>query len=159
MDRLHTSLPRIPSASRSSGSEFVKAGKSREETRKLYVEWATRARFEYCDLSIPTQNALNGQENSDQSPEYKFYFSSEARLLANADIPKRSLAIAKEVCSISSYCHFLSFAYQNGQLAVLTTNLPVSWDSSVFLRVDETRVDIIKCLVSSPIHLTSIMCE
>lgn len=39
------------------------------------------------------------------------------------------------------------------QLAVLTTNLPVAWDSSVFLRVDEARVDIIKCLVSFIIFL------
>jgi hypothetical protein len=36
------------------------------------------------------------------------------------------------------------------QLAVLTTNLPVAWDSSIFLRVDETRVDIIKALIIGP---------
>jgi len=52
-------------------------------------------------------------------------------MLANSDIPKRSLAIAKE-------------------LAVLTTNLPVAWDSSIFLRVDETRVDVIKALITGP---------
>jgi len=52
-------------------------------------------------------------------------------MLASSDIPKRSLAIAKE-------------------LAVLTTNLPVAWDSSIFLRVDETRVDIIKALIIGP---------
>ena len=36
------------------------------------------------------------------------------------------------------------------QLAVLTTNLPVAWDSSIFLRVDETRVDVIKVLITGP---------
>jgi hypothetical protein len=36
------------------------------------------------------------------------------------------------------------------QLAVLTTNLPVSWGSSVFVRVDETRVDVIKALITGP---------
>jgi hypothetical protein len=36
------------------------------------------------------------------------------------------------------------------QLAVLTTNLPVAWDSSIFLRVDETRVDVIKALITGP---------
>lgn len=36
------------------------------------------------------------------------------------------------------------------QLAVLTTNLPVAWDSSVFLRVDESRVDVIKALITGP---------
>jgi len=35
-------------------------------------------------------------------------------------------------------------------LAVLSTNLPVNWNSSVFLRVDETRVDVIKALITGP---------
>ena len=46
-------------------------------------------------------------------------------------VPKRSLAIAKE-------------------LAVLTTNLPVGFDGSIFLRVDESRVDVIKALIIGP---------
>ena len=33
---------------------------------------------------------------------------------------------------------------------MLTTNLPVAWDSSVFLRVDESRVDVIKALITGP---------
>lgn len=40
-------------------------------------------------------------------------------------MPKRSLAIAKE-------------------LATLATNIPVAFDGSIFLRVDEERVDVIK---------------
>ncbi len=36
------------------------------------------------------------------------------------------------------------------QLAILTTNLPVSLGSSIFLKVDETRVDIIKALITGP---------
>lgn len=47
------------------------------------------------------------------------------------DAPKRSLAIAKE-------------------LAMLTTNLPVSWHSSIFLRVDESRVDCLKAMIIGP---------
>lgn len=42
-----------------------------------------------------------------------------------AAVPKRSLAIAKE-------------------LATLATNIPVAFDGSIFLRVDEERVDVIK---------------
>lgn len=45
--------------------------------------------------------------------------------------PKRSLAIAKE-------------------LAILTTSLPVAWHSSVFLRVDEARVDVLKAMIIGP---------
>jgi len=47
------------------------------------------------------------------------------------DAPKRSLAIAKE-------------------LGVLSTNIPTAWDSSIFLRVDDDRVDCIKAMIIGP---------
>ncbi|KIK38459.1 hypothetical protein CY34DRAFT_772434, partial [Suillus luteus UH-Slu-Lm8-n1] len=65
-------------------------------------------------------------------------------MLATADIPKRSLAIAKDGLWGPLRQGFFDL------LAVLTTNLPVAWDSSVFLRVDENRVDIIKALIIGP---------
>lgn len=43
-----------------------------------------------------------------------------------------------------------SWSDEHSQLAILTTNLPVSWGSSIFLKVDETRVDIIKALITGP---------
>ncbi|KAK2466191.1 hypothetical protein APHAL10511_001833 [Amanita phalloides] len=129
VDRLHGSLPKLPS-SNNQYSAHIKAGETEEEAKKVYMEWATRARFEYCDLTISAPSKVN-QNQEDNTPHYKFHFNNEARMLANSDIPKRSLAIAKE-------------------LAILTTNLPVAWDSSIFLRVDETRVDIIKALITGP---------
>ncbi|KAK7676142.1 hypothetical protein QCA50_020892 [Cerrena zonata] len=127
VERMHARLPKIPSSG-SSGDKpaQVQLGDSEESTQKSYIEWANRVRFEYCDLSIPAQ-----EDTGDDVPHYKFYYNNEARMLASSDIPKRSLAIAKE-------------------LAVLTTNLPVAWNSSIFLRVDETRVDIIKALITGP---------
>jgi ubiquitin-protein ligase len=47
------------------------------------------------------------------------------------DAPKRSLAIAKE-------------------LGVLSTNIPTAWGSSIFLRVDDNRVDCIKAMIIGP---------
>jgi hypothetical protein len=85
---------------------------------------------------------------SDTTPHFKFFYNNEARMLANSDIPKRSLAIAKEVRVIVSLA-LVSFDVVV-QLAILTTNLPVSWGSSIFLRVDETRVDVIKALITGP---------
>ncbi|GBE80076.1 ubiquitin conjugating enzyme family protein [Sparassis latifolia] len=123
--RLHASLPKIPNSD--DDDTWVEAGETEESTVKAYEEWASRVRFEYCDLTIPPLEAP-GQDDDDV-PHYKFYYNNEARMLANSDIPKRSLAIAKE-------------------LAVLTTNLPVDWNSSIFMRVDETRVDVIKVLVT-----------
>ncbi|KAI0321805.1 hypothetical protein OF83DRAFT_1097239 [Amylostereum chailletii] len=128
IDRLHAALPKI-STSSTLQEAYLDAGASDEATQKAYVEWATRVRFEYCDLTVPQEDGKLA--NPDEPPSYKFFFNNEARMLASSDIPKRSLAIAKE-------------------LAVLTTNLPVAWDSSIFLRVDESRVDIIKALIIGP---------
>jgi hypothetical protein len=127
VDRLHAALPKLPNAHNHSLIQ-VKIGKTEEDAKKAYIAWATQARFEYCDLTVPTPSS---QGQDEDAPHYKFHFDSEARMLANSDIPKRSLAIAKE-------------------LAILTTNLPVAWDSSIFLRVDESRVDIIKALITGP---------
>ncbi|TFK55677.1 hypothetical protein OE88DRAFT_1652098 [Heliocybe sulcata] len=127
VERLHASLPKISTSSKE--AVHVASGATEEATRDIYVDWATQTRFEYCDLSVPPADSEEDAE--DQTPSYMFYFNNEARMLANSDIPKRSLAIAKE-------------------LAVLTTNLPVAWDSSIFSRVDETRVDIIKALITGP---------
>ncbi|KAG6817467.1 hypothetical protein H0H87_008635 [Tephrocybe sp. NHM501043] len=121
--RLHASLPKLYTSSSPSIPIHVDAGITEESARKAYMDWATRIRFEYCDLTIPSTD--------DGPPHYKSYFNNEARMLASSDIPKRSLAIAKE-------------------LAILTTNLPVAWNSSIFLRVDETRVDVIKALITGP---------
>ncbi|KAJ1311203.1 hypothetical protein OPQ81_009704 [Rhizoctonia solani] len=133
VNRLHASLPKgagsAPSPSSQDKPEVV-PGETEEETIQIYESWATKHRFEYCDLSIPAPAPKEG-ETTPSAPSYKFYFNNDARMLANADIPKRSLAIAKE-------------------LAVLTTNLPVAWGSSVFLRVDESRVDVIKALITGP---------
>ncbi|KAI0071130.1 ubiquitin conjugating enzyme family protein [Panus rudis PR-1116 ss-1] len=126
IERLHASLPKIPGSS-SAEDQVVDAGDTEESAQKAYVDWANRVRFEYCDLTVPPTEGVQ----EDDIPHYKFYYNNEARMLATSDIPKRSLAIAKE-------------------LAVLTTNLPVAWNSSIFLRVDETRVDIIKALITGP---------
>ncbi|KAG8780663.1 hypothetical protein FRC12_022727 [Ceratobasidium sp. 428] len=131
--RLHASLPKAGhTPTPSSDAPTIVPGKSPEETVQIYESWANKVRFEYCDLSIPPPAPKDGDaEGAASTPSYKFYFNNDARMLANADIPKRSLAIAKE-------------------LAVLTTNLPVAWNSSVFLRVDESRVDVIKALITGP---------
>lgn len=128
VDRLHAALPKISSEPFDHSS--ITLATTDEARKKAYVDWATQVRFEYCDLTVPREEDKKGAIE-ESLPHYKFYYNSEARMLATSDIPKRSLAIAKE-------------------LAVLTTNLPVAWDSSVFLRVDENRVDIIKALIIGP---------
>jgi len=93
VQRLHASLPKI---SFESEEIHVQAGATDEALLKAYINWATRVRFEYCDLSVSTEKDGKAE---DDIPQYKFYYNNEARMLANSDIPKRSLAIAKEVRS------------------------------------------------------------
>lgn len=97
VERLHASLPKIPGTK--SEAVYVPAGDTEAETKAVYFEWATRVRFEYCDLTIPVDSSKEGAD--DDLPHYKFYYNSEARMMARQDIPKRSLAIAKEVRLIS----------------------------------------------------------
>ncbi|KAJ6613484.1 hypothetical protein B0H10DRAFT_2048706 [Mycena sp. CBHHK59/15] len=128
VERLHASLPKILTSSSEEGM-LVDGGTTEESATKAYLEWATRVRFEYCDLTIPVTSM--GNETEPQPPHYKSYYNNEIRMLALSDIPKRSLAIAKE-------------------LSILTNNLPIAWNSSIFLRIDETRVDVIKALITGP---------
>jgi hypothetical protein len=96
VQRLHASLPKIFTSALESEEIFVQPGATDDALLKAYIDWATRVRFEYCDLSVPTEK--DGR-TEDDIPQYKFYYNNEARMLANSDIPKRSLAIAKEVRS------------------------------------------------------------
>lgn len=128
VDRLHASLPKIPSQATSAADAPAIAGGDKyveEDARKAYVNWATRTRFEYCDLSIQPAGGKKEKGNflrcavllgvgrpltlvillaeagtEDATPNYKFFYNNDARMLAGSDIPKRSLAIAKEVSSI-----------------------------------------------------------
>lgn len=100
VERLHASLPMIPTAA--SEGVHMAAGATNEALQKAYVDWAGRVRFEYCDLSVPSTDGKGGDD--EDIPHYKFYYSNEARMLANSDIPKRSLAIAKEVSKMHCYC-------------------------------------------------------
>jgi hypothetical protein len=107
--RLHASLPKILTSPLESGEIRVQAGATDEALLKAYIDWATRVRFEYCDLSVPTEKDGKAE---DDIPQYKFYYNNEARMLANSDIPKRSLAIAKEVRFHSLLPHLLTYLSQ-----------------------------------------------
>ena len=101
------------------------------------------------DLCPSSKPLIPTKSSSEKSS--KFFYNNEARMLANADIPKRSLAIAKEVRETATVAPAPQTQSDNSlQLAVLTTNLPVDWNSSIFLRVDESRVDVIKVLITGP---------
>jgi hypothetical protein len=96
LERIHESLPKIYTSDSTSHEVFVGTDASDEAVRQTYIAWATRVRFEYCDLTVPPP--ADKAPGQDEPPNYKFYYNTEARMLATSDIPKRSLAIAKEVC-------------------------------------------------------------
>jgi hypothetical protein len=98
LERLQESLPKIFSTDATSDEVFIGAEASEESIRQTYITWATRVRFEYCDLAVTPPADKPGAQ--DEPPHYKFYYNTEARMLASSDIPKRSLAIAKEVSQL-----------------------------------------------------------
>ncbi|OXC68093.1 hypothetical protein AYX13_03304 [Cryptococcus neoformans] len=122
VQRMKEQLPRIDESGVHIEENAVETGTD-EEIIKIYEEWATRARFQYVDLR--TGNDITG------APSYKHAYSTLIAGIELNNAPKRSLAIAKE-------------------LAILTTSLPVAWHSSVFLRVDEARVDVLKAMIIGP---------
>ena len=95
LERIQESLPKIHSSNSTSSEVFVGAEASEEVVRQTYIAWATRVRFEYCDLTVLPP--ADKPPSPDEPPNYKFYYNTDARMLASSDIPKRSLAIAKEV--------------------------------------------------------------
>ena len=101
LERVRASLPKIHTSDSASNEVFVGAEVSEEAIRQAYIAWATRIRFEYCDLTVPP--LTDKPANLDEPPNYKFYYNTEARMLASSDIPKRSLAIAKEVFEVLTW--------------------------------------------------------
>ncbi|BEJ13516.1 hypothetical protein CspHIS471_0306900 [Cutaneotrichosporon sp. HIS471] len=114
VDRMLESLPRLGAPN---GGTATSAS---TDVKEVYEEWATRMRFEYCSL-----------RSSGDETQFLHAYNDQAQKLVGMDIPRRSLAIAKE-------------------LAILTTNLPTAWDTSIFLRVDDERVDLLKALIVGP---------
>ncbi|EIW71417.1 hypothetical protein TREMEDRAFT_27247 [Tremella mesenterica DSM 1558] len=126
VERMRQSLPRLPESGVK--VEELEAGDNEIDVIRIYEEWAGRASFQYCDLTRSPAEAVG---DADTSVQYDHHYDSSIRSLNNVTAPKRSLAIAKE-------------------LAILTTNIPVAWHSSIFLRVDEGRVDCIKAMIIGP---------
>lgn len=67
--RLQASLPNIDPLSH--GEVRMEKGASDEDIIKTYMDWAGKARFEYCDLTVPPASDAAG----DEIPSYKHYFN------------------------------------------------------------------------------------
>ncbi|KAG2137096.1 hypothetical protein DEU56DRAFT_946556 [Suillus clintonianus] len=84
VDRLNTSLPRI--TSEPFDHSTITLATTDEARKKAYVDWAIQVRFEHCDLTVPREEDKKGAID-ESLPHYKFYYNSEARMLATSDIP------------------------------------------------------------------------
>ncbi|KAG0148440.1 hypothetical protein CROQUDRAFT_654953 [Cronartium quercuum f. sp. fusiforme G11] len=104
---------------------------SLETLKQRYVQWAENARYEYYDFEVhtpPTEGASG--DATTNTPKYIHAYAKEI-LHVSSSYSARNTAIAKEHSTLSSA-------------------LPVSWDSSVFLRVHESRSDVLKVLITGP---------
>lgn len=121
---MRESLPRAPGAA--ALNDIGMADNNEEDKVVAYERWARAARFDYCDMSIPSAAGAGPS-----TIKYRHAYSTDVEMIANLQAPKRSIAIAKE-------------------LATLTTNLPVNWHSTIFVRTDENRVDCLKAMIIGP---------
>lgn len=96
-----------------------------EKAIAAYERWARSERYADCDMTITTRSA------SSSAPKFAHAFDREIKLVNAADNSKRGVTIAKE-------------------LGGLRGSLPSSWHGSIFLRVDESRLDVLKACIVGP---------
>ncbi|KAE8257269.1 hypothetical protein A4X13_0g2464 [Tilletia indica] len=109
-------------------TEVVEADQAQVEKRRAYEAWAKTQIFADADLAM---DASTDQASSSSTLQrWRHVFSSEITH-SPIDDSKRTMAIAKE-------------------LASLQVSLPALWHGSIFLRVDESRIDVLKACIVGP---------
>lgn len=105
-----------------------------------YVKWATSVKYEYYDFEVPRP--------PDEAPGDGATRATESVPSLGSNAPKYLHAYAREIQNTFSYpARNTAIAREH---STLIGALPISWDSSVFLRVDESRPDVIKALITGP---------
>ncbi|KAK0552846.1 hypothetical protein OC845_001514 [Tilletia horrida] len=116
-----------------------------EETKKAYEAWAKTQTYADADFSMASMTTTKDPEIEEKGPALKTSTSQSDRassssgwrhafgreIIDMADNSKRTMAIAKELASLQG-------------------SLPALWHGSIFLRVDESRIDVLKACVVGP---------
>ncbi|CAD6959755.1 unnamed protein product [Tilletia controversa] len=101
------------------------------EKRRAYEAWAKTQIFADADLTVDQESSPAGLPvASSSSLRWRHVFHAEISN-SRGDDSKRTMAIAKE-------------------LASLQVSLPALWHGSIFLRVDESRIDVLKACIVGP---------
>lgn len=111
-----------------------------DELKARYTAWAKENNYSYYQWNVePTE----GQTLAPQLA-FKHAYSAEAANMVSHSA--RNMTLMKEVRGISIYDWKLRRAnfLLDTQHASLSSSLPAGWNSSVFLKVDESRPDIMK---------------
>ncbi|KAH9819746.1 hypothetical protein DFH28DRAFT_886164 [Melampsora americana] len=113
-----------------------------------YVKWATSVKYEYYDFEVPSP--------PDDAPIDGVTRATETIRSLGSNAPRYLHAYAREIQNTYSYpARNTAIAREH---STLIGALPIAWDSSVFLRVDESRQvsssyeipDVIKALITGP---------
>lgn len=107
-----------------SSSSTAEATLSKETDTEAYELWARRMGYDECDMTLPASAQRDGKK-------YAHVLNQEILHVSAADNSKRGITIARE-------------------LGGLRNSLPSSWHSSIFLRVDAGRVDVLKACIVGP---------
>lgn len=103
---------------------------SKHQQQALYQEWAKTAVFDEADMTVAVST---GKSKSSTSPSRVMAHTFDKAIKASENLQnsKRNLIIAKEVAGLRS-------------------SLPAEWDHAVFVRVDTSRIDVMKALIVGP---------
>ncbi|EGG03790.1 uncharacterized protein MELLADRAFT_65352 [Melampsora larici-populina 98AG31] len=114
---------------------------SLEILQTRYVKWAESVKYEVeFDHQIPSP--------PEEAPVDGVTRPTESVPSLSSNAPKYLHAYAREIQNTFSYpARNTAIAREH---STLIGALPISWDSSVFLRVDESRPDVIKVLITGP---------
>jgi hypothetical protein len=151
---MHASLPKINSHASTDASSSTAGPSSHmldvgqedlEEIRKVYEGWAKSVAFEYCDLRSEGEGAEGYRHvfSKGAFSSSSYHFSPNSRPDLSDANPRRALLVAQ----ISSR----SPANPSpNDPSPSPKSSPSGLDGSVFLRVDDERVDVLKALVIGP---------
>jgi ubiquitin-protein ligase len=105
-------------------------------------------------LSSASSTSASSSSSSSSSPSSSSNEKNEKEYVTSLS----PMSFAEAAMSYESHYHFRQFSPPSRskliriakEISALSTSLPISASTSVFVRVDQERLDIVRCLISGP---------
>jgi len=129
IDRLLNEVGAVNISSSSSSKRIYDLSPLEQIT--AYEKWAKTEVFAEADMLLPVASSSAPADEGAVAAQYEHVLNSSIASAFGTDDAKRSLVISKE-------------------LASLRVSLPSLYHGAIWLRVDEARVDLLKCCIAGP---------